>query len=160
MSTSYSRTCCSSAAASFGPSVYGTETKFSMPIVSSTWPPKRSATTPVRMPLRAAYTAAVAPAGPPPTTSTSNGSLASIFAASRSALPASSLATICSRLIRPESNSSPLTNTVGTAITWRASTSAWNSAPSMAVCLIRGLSTLIRFSACTTSGQFWQVSEK
>jgi hypothetical protein len=28
--------------------------KFSMPIVSSTWPPKRSETTPVRMPLRAA----------------------------------------------------------------------------------------------------------
>ena len=54
MSTSYSRTCCSSATASFGPSVYGTEMKFSMPMVSSTWPPKRSATTPVLMPLRTA----------------------------------------------------------------------------------------------------------
>ena len=51
-STSYSLTCCSSAAASFGPSVYGTETKFSIAMVSSTWPPKRSATMPVRMPLR------------------------------------------------------------------------------------------------------------
>ena len=30
----------------------------------------------------------------------------------------------------------------------------------MAVWRMRGLSTLIRFSACTTSGQFWQVSEK
>ncbi len=46
-----------------------------MPMVSSTWPPKRSAATPVRMPLRAAYTAAAAPAGPPPTISTSNGVL-------------------------------------------------------------------------------------
>ena len=42
-----------------------------MPSVSSVWPPKRSATMPVRMPLRAAYTAAAAPAGPPPTISTS-----------------------------------------------------------------------------------------
>jgi hypothetical protein len=33
-------------AASFGPSVCGTEMKFSIPIVSSTWPPKRSAATP------------------------------------------------------------------------------------------------------------------
>ena len=30
----------------------------------------------------------------------------------------------------------------------------------MAVCVMRGLMMLIRFSACTTSGQFWQVSEK
>jgi hypothetical protein len=42
----------------------------------------------------------------------------------------------------------------------RASTSSWNRAPSMAVWRMRGFSTLIRFSACTTSGQFWQVSEK
>src|SRR5690606_12178076 len=35
-------------------SVSCTEMKFSIAIVSSTWPPKRSATTPVRMPLRAA----------------------------------------------------------------------------------------------------------
>jgi len=39
---------------SFGPSVWLTEMKFSMPRVSSTWPPKRSAAMPVRMPLRAA----------------------------------------------------------------------------------------------------------
>ncbi|MCY1426783.1 hypothetical protein D9M71_426120 [compost metagenome] len=54
MSTSYCFTCSSSARASFGPSVSGTEMKFSMDMVSSTWPPKRSAATPVRMPLRAA----------------------------------------------------------------------------------------------------------
>jgi hypothetical protein len=35
-------------------SVSGTEMKFSMPRVSRVWPPKRSATMPVRMPLRAA----------------------------------------------------------------------------------------------------------
>jgi hypothetical protein len=34
--------------------VYSTEGKFSIAMVSSTWPPKRSATMPVRMPLRAA----------------------------------------------------------------------------------------------------------
>jgi hypothetical protein len=28
------------------------------------------------------------------------------------------------------------------------------------VWLMRGLSTAIRFSACTTSGQFWHDSEK
>ncbi len=43
---------------------------------------------------------------------------------------------------------------------FRASTSAGNSAPSMATWRILGLSALIRFSACTTSGQFWQESEK
>ncbi len=40
-----------------------------------------------------------------------------------------------------------------------ASTSAWNSAPSIIVARTRGFSTAIRFSACTTSGQFWQESE-
>ena len=30
----------------------------------------------------------------------------------------------------------------------------------MAVWVMFGLSTLIRLSACTTSGQFWQDSEK
>ncbi|MNY30279.1 hypothetical protein D3C86_1643770 [compost metagenome] len=54
MSTSYCLTCSSRATASFGPSVSCTEMKFSMAMVSSTCPPKRSAATPVRMPLRAA----------------------------------------------------------------------------------------------------------
>ncbi len=44
-------------------------------------------------------------------------------------------------------------------MTWRASTSSWNSAPSIATWRMRGLSTAIRFSACTTSGQLWQVSD-
>ncbi len=69
-------------------------------------------------------------------------------------------ATICSSDMRPLSNSSPSTNTVGTASTLRASTSSWNRAPSMAVWRIRGLTMLIRLSAWTTSGQFWQVREK
>ena len=45
-------------------------------------------------------------------------------------------------------------------MTWRASTSSWNEAPSMAVWVMFGLRMLIRLSACTTSGQFWHVSEK
>jgi hypothetical protein len=41
----------------------------------------------------------------------------------------------------PEPNGSPFRNTVGTAITLRASTSSWNSAPSIATWRMRGLST-------------------
>ena len=104
--------------------------------------------------------AADAPAGPPPTTSTSNGSLASICSARRASAPVSSLATICSRVMRPWSNTSPSRNTVGTAMTWRSSTSSWNRAPSIATWVMFGFSTLMRLRACTTSGQFWQESEK
>jgi len=85
--------------------------------------------------------------------------LASIFFASRWAAPVSRRVTICSMVMRPWSNASPLRNTVGTAITWRSFTSSWNSAPSMATCLMLGLTTLIRFSACTVSGQLWQDSD-
>ncbi|MNN87851.1 hypothetical protein D3C81_2054600 [compost metagenome] len=49
---------------------------------------------------------------------------------------------------------------LGTAMILRDSTSAWNSAPSMATWRTLGLSTAIRFSAWTTSGQFWHDSEK
>ena len=35
-----------------------------------------------------------------------------------------------------------------------------NRAPSMAVWVLPGFSTLIRLSACTTSGQFWQLSDR
>ena len=49
---------------------------------------------------------------------------------------------------------------LGTDITCRASTSAWKALPSIAVCSMAGFSTAIRFSAWTTSGQFWQDSEK
>ena len=48
---------------------------------------------------------------------------------------------------------------MGTAMTCRASTSGWNNAPSIMVVRTFGFSTAIRFSACTTSGQFWQLSE-
>ena len=53
-STSYSLDVLLQRRDELGPSVCCTEMKFSMPRVSITWPPKRSASTPVRMPLRAA----------------------------------------------------------------------------------------------------------
>ncbi|MNT13612.1 hypothetical protein D3C72_1485870 [compost metagenome] len=111
------------------------------------------------MPLRAAYTAAAAPAGPPPTISTSNASLAAIFAASRSTPLVSILARISSRLMRPWPNSVPFRNTVGTAMIWRSFTSSWKVPPSIIVVRMRGFWMAIRFSAWTTSGQLWQVSE-
>ncbi len=61
--------------------------------------------------------------------------------------------------MRPESNISPPWNTIGTAITWRCSTSCWNAPPSITVVLIFGLTMAISASACTTSGQLWQVSD-
>ncbi len=67
---------------------------------------------------------------------------------------------ICSTVMRPLANVSVPRNTVGTAITRRCSASSLNTAPSMATWLMFGFSTLMTFSACTTSGQFWQVSEK
>src|SRR3546814_3124722 len=62
--------------------------------------------------------------------------------------------------MRPWPKFWPFRKIVGTAITWRASTSAWNRPPSIAVWVMRGLTTLIRLSACTMSGQFWHESEK
>jgi hypothetical protein len=41
----------------------------------------------------------------------------------------------------------------------RASTSPWNSAPSIIVVRTPGFSTASRFSDCTTSGQLWHDSE-
>ena len=61
--------------------------------------------------------------------------------------------------MRPLPNIWPFTKTVGTAMIWRASTSDLNSPPSMATWRTRGFSTAIRLSACTTSGQLWQVSD-
>jgi hypothetical protein len=49
--------------------------------------------------------------------------------------------------------------TAGTPITLRSVISFWKVPPSIAVCLMRGFRTDIRFSACTTSGQLWQESE-
>ena len=61
--------------------------------------------------------------------------------------------------MRPEPKCWPLRKTVGTAMIWRFSTSSLNKPPSMATWRTRGLSTAIRFSACTTSGQLWQVKD-
>jgi hypothetical protein len=66
---------------------------------------------------------------------------------------------ISSSVMRPWPNCSPLRKTVGTPMIWRSVTSSWNSAPSIIWWLMPGLSTAIRFSACTTSGQLWQDSE-
>ncbi len=128
-------------------------------MVSLVWPPMRSAATPVRMPLRAAYTAAAEPAGPPPTISTSNGAFSLSLAASRAVECVSSLATTSSIVMRPEPNTLPPWNTIGTAITWRASTSGWKAPPSITVVLMRGLRMASRLRACTTSGQLWQLSD-
>jgi hypothetical protein len=43
----------------------------------------------------------------------------------------STLATISSMVMRPWPKASPFSNTVGTAMIWRALTSSWNSAPSI-----------------------------
>jgi len=104
--------------------------------------------------------AAAAPAGPPPTTSTSKASLPLIFSASRAAAPVSSLLRICSTVMRPWPNGSPFSRMVGTAMTWRCSTSSLNSAPSMATWLMAGFRAAMVFSAWTTSGQFWHDCEK
>lgn len=64
--------CSSKWATNFGPSVLETEIKFSIPKVSNTCPPILGATIAVEIPFLAAYIAALDPAGPPPTTNTSN----------------------------------------------------------------------------------------
>jgi hypothetical protein len=87
------------------------------------------------------------------------GGLPPILSAARRSALASSRAAICSTLIRPCSKGSPFRKTTGTDITWRAATSSWKSAPSIATCRILGFRTLIRFKACTVSGQLWQDSD-
>ncbi len=62
--------------------------------------------------------------------------------------------------MRPCPNGCPFRNTDGTAMIFRASTSAGNTPPSMASCETLGLSAASRLSVCTTSGQFWQDCEK
>jgi len=91
--------------------------------------------------------------------STSNASLALSLAASLAAAPLSIFPTISASSMRPCAKRSPFRNTVGTPMISRASISFWNTPPSMAVCVMRGLSALIRLSACTTSGQLWQLRE-
>src|SRR5690606_371406 len=62
-----------------------------------------------------------------------------------------------STVMRPLAKNSPLRNTVGTAMTSRLSASCLNAAPSIIVWDTPGFSTLIMLSACTTSGQLWQL---
>jgi len=48
---------------------------------------------------------------------------------------------------------------MGTAMISRSSTSAWKAPPSMTVVLILGLRMAMSESACTTSGQLWQLRD-
>jgi hypothetical protein len=80
------------------------------------------------MPLRAAYTAAAAPAGPPPTISTSNGVLGAEFGGVTGGGAGVELGHDFLQLMRPEPNTAPFRNTMGTAMIWRSVTSSWNSA--------------------------------
>ena len=66
---------------------------------------------------------------------------------------------ICSIDMRPESNICPPWNTIGTAMTWRCSTSCRNAPPSITVVRMFGLRMAISDSAWTTSGQLWQSSD-
>ncbi|MNT69437.1 hypothetical protein D3C72_2077570 [compost metagenome] len=89
--------------------------------------------------------------------STSYGALALSLAASRAAAPVSSLATISSIVMRPEPKTWPFKNTMGTAMISRSVTSCWKAPPSITVVLTLGLTMAMSDSACTTSGQLWQV---
>ena len=91
--------------------------------------------------------------------STSNTSFCASLAASRAAAPVSILARISPISMRPEPKGWPLRKMVGTAMILRSATSASNRPPSIATWRMRGFSTAIRLSACTTSGQLWQVSD-
>lgn len=79
--------------------------------------------------------------------STSKASLADSLAASREAAPVSSLATISSMLMRPEPNTLPFMNTMGTAMISRSVTSFWKAPPSITVVLTLGLRIAISDSA-------------
>jgi hypothetical protein len=91
--------------------------------------------------------------------STSYGALSDSLAASRAAAPVSTLARISSMPMRPWPNGWPLRKTEGTAMILRAATSSWNKAPSMVTARMRGFSAAITLTACTTSGQLWQLSD-
>ena len=131
-------------------------------MVSSTWPPKRSATDAGADALAGGVDGRRG-AGRATADDEHVERVLGVDALGRaaSAAPVSSLATICSRVMRPWSNSSPFRKTVGTAITWRALDLVLEERRRRWRCgVMFGLSTLIRLSACTTSGQFWQDSEK
>ncbi|EWS64819.1 hypothetical protein Y695_01938 [Hydrogenophaga sp. T4] len=48
---------------------------------------------------------------------------------------------------------------MGTAMMSRSVTSCWNAPPSITTVLTLGLKIAISDSACTTSGQLWQVRD-
>ncbi|OQC03679.1 MAG: hypothetical protein BWX79_02603 [Alphaproteobacteria bacterium ADurb.Bin100] len=48
---------------------------------------------------------------------------------------------------------------MGTAMISRALTSSWKAPPSITVVLTFGLKMAMRLSACTTSGQLWQLRD-
>jgi hypothetical protein len=153
-------TCCSRPAASFGPSVSLTEMKFSMAmrvehLAAETLGDDAGADALARGVDRRRGAGRAAADD-----EHVEGALAASFSASRAAAPVSSLA---DDLLERHA---PLAERLAVQEDGRhghdlafASTSAWNSAPSIIVWLMPGLSTLIRFSACTTSGQLWQDSE-
>ncbi len=62
--------------------------------------------------------------------------------------------------MRPWPKGSPLRKTEGTAMILRASTSCVEQRAVDGDMADSRVERAIRFSACTTSGQFWQVSEK
>ena len=61
--------------------------------------------------------------------------------------------------MRPWPKGLPFRNTAGTAMTWRRSTSSWNTAPSIMVWRILGLSAAMHSAPAPRPGQLWQVSE-
>ena len=61
--------------------------------------------------------------------------------------------------MRPWPKGSPFRYTAGTAMIWRALDFVLEQRAVDHHVADAGLSTAIRFSACTTSGQFWQDSE-
>jgi hypothetical protein len=61
--------------------------------------------------------------------------------------------------MRPEPNTVPFRKTMGTAMISRALTSSWKAPPSITVVLTFGLKMAMRLSACTTSGQLWQLRD-
>jgi len=100
-----------------------------------------------------------APAGPPPTTIISKSLVSG--AVSTGLLPylLSSISSKSPREALPTHACSPLTNTVGTDFTPRASTSPTATFPSTVSTTMLSLKRAIWFNDCTTSGQFVHSSE-
>jgi hypothetical protein len=61
--------------------------------------------------------------------------------------------------MRPEPNTVPFRKTMGTAMISRALTSSWKAPPSITVVADLRVQMAMRLSACTTSGQLWQLRD-